>query len=349
MRKSVILTTVVVAALFLFCGVSGAADVKVIKLAHLNPQQPFEVGTAAMSAVFKSMVESESNGSLKVEIYPAGQLGNERETMEQVRLGVVQSYIASQGGMATFYPLYSVLDIPFAIPNYAVAWAVFDGEFGKYFAGEIEKTSGFKVLGFGEAGGFFQFSNSRRPITKVADLQGLKMRTMSLPSHENLMKTYGASPTTIAWAEVYTGLQTGVVDGQHNPVPIILTGKLFEVQKYLTITNHLYSTYCWVMNDDFFKGLTDDEKSIVKSAAVAGIIAGRGVNRVIEASDKGLPALIAAGMQVNTPSPEVMAEFRTLGRKNSAEFIEKTFGETGKQFAEKFLKAIDDAAKAGRQ
>ncbi|MDR1979755.1 MAG: DctP family TRAP transporter solute-binding subunit [Synergistaceae bacterium] len=354
MRKFVVLIAMaatvgmVMAVTLLACGSAEAADAKVIKLAHLNAQQPFEVGTAAMAAVFKSVVEADSNGALKVEIYPAGQLGNERETMEQVRLGVVQSYIASAGGMATFYPLYSVLDIPFAIPNSAVAWAVFDGEFGKYFASEIEKTSGFKVLGFGDSG-FFQLTNGKRPINQISDMQGLKMRTMSLPSHENLMKTYGASPTTIAWAEVYTGLQTGVVDGQHNPIPIILTGKLYEVQKYLTITNHLYSTYCWVVNSDFYKGLTEEEKDIVNAAAVAGIVAGRGLNRVIEASDKGLPALIEAGMEVNTPPPAAMAEFRELGRKNSLEFIEKTFGEEGKQLADRFIKAIDDVRKAEKR
>ena len=335
----------VLLCLLCLAGVASAAP-KVIKVAHLNPQQPFEVGTAAMAAVFKSMVEAESNGSLKVEIFPAGQLGNERESMEQVKLGVLESYIASQGGMATFYPLYSVLDIPFAMPNYAVAWAVFDGSFGDYFRDEIEKASGFKVLGFGEAGGFFQMTNSKRPINTVSDMQGLKMRTMSLPSHENLMKAYGASPTSIAWAEVYTALQTGVADGQHNPIPIILTGKLFEVQKYLTITNHLYSTYSWVMNGEFHKGLSDEEKRIVNAAARAGIVAGRGVNRVIEASDKGLPALIAAGMVINTPTPEAMAEFREVGRKNSMEFIEKTFGDQGKMFAERYLKAIEEAVQA---
>ena len=99
-----------------------AQDSKVLKLAHLNPQQPKEIATAAMAQVFKSMVDSGTNGSVTVEIYPNGVLGNERETMEQVLSGVTQSYIASGGGMSTFYPLFSIVNIPFSISNYSVAY-----------------------------------------------------------------------------------------------------------------------------------------------------------------------------------------------------------------------------------
>ena len=342
-----ILSGIVVMLLVVSVGTAFAAP-KVIKLAHLNAQQPFEVATGAMAAVFKSAVEAESNGALTVEIFPAGQLGNERETMEQVKVGVVQSYIASAGGMAAFYPLYSVLDIPFAIPNYDVAWKIFDGPFGAHLAAEIEKAAGFRVLGYGEAGGFFQLSNSKHPIKAVADLKGLKMRTMTLPSHQHLMKVYGAAATPVAWAEVYTSLQTGVVDGQHNPIPIVLTGRLHEVQKYLTITNHLYSTYCWVMNKDFYNGLTAEEKHVVDTASVAAIVAGRGLNRIIESSEKGLPTLAKAGMQVNTPTPEAMKEFRDVGRKGAMEFIKDTYKEEGVKLAEMYLKAIDDASKPAR-
>lgn len=344
MKKFLVLSVAVM--LLVTCGMASAAAPKVIKIGHLNPQQPFEVGTAAMAGVFKSMVESESNGAIKVEIYPAGQLGNERESMEQVKLGVVQSYIASSGAMATFYPMYSVLDIPFAVPNYAVAWEVFDGPFGEYLAADIQKKAGYKVLGFGEAGGFFHLSNNKKPIEKVEDMKGLKIRTMTLPSHENLMKAYGAAPTPIAWAEIYTALQTGVADGQQNPIPIVLTGKLYEVQKYLTLTNHLYSTYCWVMNNDFYNGLTEQEKNIVMSAARTGIGAGRGVNRVVETSEKGLPALVEAGMVVNTPSAAELAKFREIGLKGTMEFLEKAYGADGKALADRFIKAIADAAKA---
>ncbi|PIE55495.1 MAG: C4-dicarboxylate ABC transporter substrate-binding protein [Dethiosulfovibrio peptidovorans] len=324
-------------------GTSAWAGPKILKLAHLNPQQPFENATGAMAAVFKSMVEAGTNGSIKVQIFPAGQLGNERESMEQVKIGVIQSYIASAGGMAPFYPLYGVLDIPFAVPNYAVAWKVFDGPFGDFLKKDIHKVTGFHVLGFGEAGGFFQLTNSVRPIKTVEDMKGLKMRTMTLPTHQNLMKTYGAAATPIAWAEVYTALQTGVADGQHNPIPIILLGKLFEVQKYLTLTNHIYSTYCWVMNDDFWKGLNKHERSVVNASAMTAIVAGRGLNRIIEGSDRGLPTLIEKGMEVNTPTPEAMTAFRSMGVESAMAFIKEAFGDQGVEIAKRFLKAIDEA------
>lgn len=336
-------TMIVAMALVFALTTSAMAGPKVLKLAHLNPQQPFENATGAMAAVFKSMVEAGTNGSVQVTLFPAGQLGNERETMEQVKIGVVQSYISSAGGMAPFYPLYGVLDIPFAVPNYAVAWKVFDGPFGDYLKEDIRQATGFRVLGFGEAGGFFQLSNSKRPIETVDDMKGLKMRTMTLPTHQNLMKTYGAAATPIAWAEVYTALQTGVADGQHNPLPIVLLGKLFEVQKYLTLTNHIYSTYCWVMNDEFWNDLTDHEKDVVNSSAITAIVAGRGLNRIIEGSDKGLPTIIEKGMKVNTPSPEAMEKFREMGKESAMSFIKDNFGDKGLEIADLYLKAIDEA------
>ncbi len=336
-------TMIVAMALVFALTTSAMAGPKVLKLAHLNPQQPFENATGAMAAVFKSMVEAGTNGSVQVTLFPAGQLGNERETMEQVKIGVVQSYISSAGGMAPFYPLYGVLDIPFAVPNYAVAWKVFDGSFGDYLKEDIRQATGFRVLGFGEAGGFFQLSNSKKPIETVDDMKGLKMRTMTLPTHQNLMKTYGAAATPIAWAEVYTALQTGVADGQHNPLPIVLLGKLFEVQKYLTLTNHIYSTYCWVMNDEFWNGLTDNEKDVVNSSAITAIVAGRGLNRIIEGSDKGLPTIIEKGMKVNTPTPEAMEKFREMGKESAMAFIKENFGDKGVEIADLYLKAIDEA------
>ena len=338
-RKTIIVAMALVFALT----TSAMAGPKVLKLAHINPQQPFENATGAMAAVFKSMVEAGTNGSVQVTIFPAGQLGNERETMEQVKIGVVQSYISSAGGMAPFYPLYGVLDIPFAVPNYAVAWKVFDGSFGDYLKEDIRKATGFRVLGFGEAGGFFQLSNSKKPIETVDDMKGLKMRTMTLPTHQNLMKTYGAAATPIAWAEVYTALQTGVADGQHNPLPIVLLGNLFEVQKYLTLTNHIYSTYCWVMNDEFWNGLTDNEKDVINSSAMTAIVAGRGLNRIIEGSDKGLPTIIEKGMKVNTPTPEAMEKFREMGKESAMSFIKENFGDKGVEIADLYLKAIDEA------
>lgn len=341
-RKTVFSLSVFV--LILFIGSGNAFSAKVLKLAHLNPQEPFENPTAPIAAVFKTMVESRTNMSIKVELYPAGVLGKERESMEQVQQGVIQSYIASGTGIAQFYKAYDVTNLPFAFNSYAVAYEVYDGPFGEEMAEDIRKKTGFKVLGFGESGGFFQITNSKRPIKTPADMKGLKIRTMSIPLHMGIIESLGGAATPIAWAEVYTALQTGVVDGQMNPIPIINTAKFFEVQKYITLTNHLYAPYVWVMNDKWYQGLTQTEKEIVLDAARTAVMAGRGLNRIIESSDKGLP-VIAKKMEVYTPSAEELAQFRKLAIAGAQKIIAEKLGEEGKVWTEKFLKAIEAAEK----
>lgn len=330
--------------LILFIGTGTAFSAKVLKLAHLNPQEPFENPTAPIAAVFKTMVESRTNMGIKVELYPAGVLGKERESMEQVQQGVIQSYIASGTGIAQFYKVYDVTNLPFAFNSYAVAYEVYDGPFGEEMAEDIRKKTGFKVLGFGESGGFFQITNSKRPIKTPADMKGLKIRTMSIPLHMGIIESLGGAATPIAWAEVYTALQTGVVDGQMNPIPIINTAKFFEVQKYITLTNHLYAPYVWVMNDKWYQGLTQTEKEIVLDAAKTAVMAGRGLNRIIESSDKGL-LVIAKKMEIYTPSAEELAQFRKLAIAGAQKIIAEKLGEEGKVWTEKFLKAIEAAGK----
>jgi len=342
MKKHIILVLSLVLVFTVFSSMTYAADVKVLKLAHLNPQEPTEIATAAMSQVFKSMVESGTNNEIIVEIYPNGVLGNERETMEQVQSGVTHSYIASGGGMAIFYPLFSIVDIPFSISNYSVAYEVYDGDFGRELALDIEDKTGFKVLAFGESGGFFQLTNSRGTVRVPEDMRGLKIRTMTIPMHQNFMRSLGASATPIAWAEVYTSLQTGVVDGQHNPAPIIKIGKLEEVQDYLSLTNHMYTPYVWVINSEWFESLTEQQKSVVEEAARVGNLAGRGVNRLIETSDEGVPYL-ATQMEVYTPTAEELQQFKDVTIPAAMEFIEEEYKEEGKALAEKYLNAIQEA------
>ena len=316
----------------------------VLKLAHLNPQQPFDVASAAMAAVFKSEVEANSNGQIKVELYPNGVLGKEAETMVQVKAGVVQSFISSSGGMAQFYPLIDVTNMPFAFSSYNVGYKVYDGPFGKDLAADIEKKAGFKVLGFGESGGFFAITNGKRPIKSPADMKGIKLRTMALPLHQAIVKALGASPTTIAWAEVYTSLQTGVVDGQMNPISIIAMAKFQEVQKYITLTNHLYAPYIWVMNPKFYAGLSADLQNVVDDAARTAILAGRGLSRIIDGSDKGLPAL-SDKMQVYVPTKAEMKLFREAAIPAAREFMSAQYKKDGEAWVDKFFAAIEAAEK----
>jgi TRAP-type C4-dicarboxylate transport system substrate-binding protein len=144
--------------------------------------------------------------------------------------------------------------MPFAFSSYNVGYKVYDGQFGKALAKDIETKSGFKVLGFGESGGFFAITNSKQPIKSPADMQGIKLRTLSLPLHQEIVKALGAVPANVAWAELYAALQAGAVDGQMNPVSTIALAKFQDVQKHLTLTNHFYAPYVWVINQKFFAG-----------------------------------------------------------------------------------------------
>ena len=317
---------------------------KTIKLAHLNKNDPFDNGTGAMAVVFKSLVESGTNGSVKVEIFPDGQLGKDNEVIQQVKSGVVQSSISSVGGIASVYPMIGVLDVPFAYPNIATTYEVFDGTFGHKLAADITKKTGLDVLGFGDSGGFFAITNSKHAIKSPEDMKGLKIRTMGLDSHKAVVSSMGGQPVAINWAEVYTSLQTGVADGQMNPIPIVKFAKFDEVQKYLTLTNHLFTPYVWIFNKAAYDGLSAQEKEVVKAAARSAIVAGRGINRIIEASDRGLPAL-ALKMQVYTPTKAEIAKFRDLAQPAVKAQIAKSYGKEGEVLMADFLAAIDKAAK----
>ncbi len=332
-------------ALVLVCLIPLTASAQIVlKLAHLNAQQPFDVPSAAIAEVFKSEVEANSNGQIKVDLFPNGVLGKEPETMLQVKSGVVQSYISSSGGLASFYPLIDVTNMPFAFSSYNVGYKVYDGEFGKELASDIEKKAGFKVLGFGESGGFFAITNSKRAIKSPADMKGIKLRTMALPLHQAIVKALGAAPTTVAWAEVYTSLQTGVVDGQMNPLSIIAMAKFQEVQQYITLTNHLYAPYIWVINPRFYAGLTPELKKVVDDAARLAVLAGRGLSRIIDASDKGLPTL-AARMKVYVPTASEMKQFREAAIPAAKEFMTAQYKKEGEAWVDKFFDAIEKAEK----
>ncbi|MCW2306011.1 TRAP transporter substrate-binding protein [Rhodobium gokarnense] len=334
-------TTAVAAASI--AGSALAADIT-IRVGHLNPADPFESHSGAMAAIFKSLVESASGGDIEVKIYPNGQLGKDNEVIQQVRDGIVESTISSAGGIAQHYPLVGIFDIPFAFPNIAVASRVMDqrSEFGKKFCADLEAKTGLKVLGMIDSGGFFAFTNSKRPIKTVEDMDGLKIRTMTLPTHKAMVDSLGAQATPLPWAEVYTSLQTGVADGEMNPIPIIAFAKFDEVQKYLSITNHVITPYIWTMNKDFYESLSPEHQKIVDWASEVATESGRGVSRVIEASDRGLPKL-AKNMEVNVVTPEEQKKFAAAAQPAVRKLIAEKLGAEGTEMLDAMMEAIEKA------
>lgn len=340
MKGFKLFSVVVMAALFaVACATGSAVAAKTMKLHHLNKDDPFDNPTGAMATVFKSIVEAGTNGSVMVQTFPSGQLGKDKDALQQVKGGVIESGIHSVGGFASVYPLIGVLDIPFAFPNISKTYEVFDGPFGKKLAGDIEAKTGLHVLGFGDSGGFFHLTNSKRPIHTPADMDGVKIRTMGLDTHKAIITAMGGQPAAISWSEVYTALQTGVADGQMNPVPIIAFAKFQEVQKYLTLSGHVFAPYVWTMNDKFWKSLSDSEKEVVTYAAQSAIVAGRGMGRVIEASDRGLKEL-SKNMEVNTLTPAEKEEFKKVAVPAVKKLIVEKFGAEGEEMLNAFLEAV---------
>ena len=276
----------------------------VIKFGHDNKTDPFENPAHACTAVFSNIVQSGTNGSVSVEVYGSNQLGTAAEHVQQVRDGIIQATLTSTGALASYYPRIDVLNLPFAFNGNAATYEVFDGSFGKALAADIEATLGdVVVLGFPDTGGFFAVTNSKRPIANLEDFDGIRVRTMTLPSHQKIIQALGAEAYPLAWGEVYSGLQTGVIDGQMNPVPIISFANFSEVQKYMTLTNHLFSPYTFMLNRAFYEGLSDSERAAVHSAAENCVAASRGLSRIIEASDRGLAGLMDK-MEVTALSAE---------------------------------------------
>ncbi|MCV0425633.1 MAG: DctP family TRAP transporter solute-binding subunit [Roseibium sp.] len=266
-----------------------------IKFGHDNKTDPFENPAHACTAVFSNLVQAGTNGSVKVEVFGSNQLGSAAEHVQQVRDGLIQATLTSTGALASYYPRVDVLNLPFAFAGNEATYKVFDGDFGKALAADIEATLGdVVVLGFPDTGGFFAVTNSQKPIANLEDFEGIRIRTMTLPSHQKIIQALGAEAYPLSWGEVYSGLQTGVIDGQMNPVPIISFANFSEVQKYLTLTNHLFSPYTFMINRAFYEGLSDDERATLHAAAENCVTASRGLSRIIESSERGLAGLMDA-------------------------------------------------------
>ncbi len=345
--KRLFIKTGVLLGVFVFLSVfiaSTGYSKTIVKLAHIDPADPFMSADHAGAVVFKNMVEAGTNGEIEVRLYPASQLGNSRESMAMLKKGTLQIFLSSAGGLATVYPLLGVLDTPFAIPNMSVAWDVFDGPFGDELKKSILDKTGLRLIEVLDQGGFFHFTNNKRPITKLEDIKGIKFRTMTLPSHISFFRSMDGSAIPIAWAELYTSLQTGVVDGQHNPFAPILGSKLYEVQKYLTLSGHMWSTHWFLANDKWYTSLSPEHQQVVRDAANVAKTAGRAITKIYESSAKGFPTIKKA-MEVNSLSTATKDEFAKVTIPAMTEFIQKELGEEGVALQKDFLDAIKESRK----
>ena len=243
---------------------------------------------------FAREVERRTGGRYRIQTFYSGALGAERESVEGVQLGTLDLTLTSTGPLPNFVPEVAILDIPFLFRDYAHARAVLDGPIGQELLGKFP-AKGMVGLAWAE-NGFRHMTNSRHPVNVPDDLRGLKMRTMENPIHIEAYRQFGIQPTPMAFTEVFTALQQGTVDGQENPLSVITAAKLDQVQKYLSLTGHVYSPAVFLMNKAQWDKLSAADKQAFLEAAREGVRANRA--RVDDDESKAVADLRTKGMTV---------------------------------------------------
>jgi tripartite ATP-independent transporter DctP family solute receptor len=295
---------------------SGAAAQATMKIS-ISVAQNSHQGVAIDT--FAKEVEKRTAGRYKVQPFYSGSLGGERESIEAVQLGTQELTFTSTGPVPNFVPEARILDIPFLFRDKPHARAVLDGPIGQEMLAKFE-AKGFKALAWGE-NGIRHMTNSKRAVQSPDDLKGLKMRTMENPVHVAAYKGFGIVTTPMAFPEVFTALQQGTVDGQENPLSVIMAAKFEQVQKHLTLTGHVYSPAVFLMSKAAFDKLSAADKQAFLDAAKEAVKANRA--RVDEDDAKGVAELRAKGMQVVENVDK--AKFVNALAPVNAEF-EKQFG-----------------------
>ncbi|OQB98954.1 MAG: 2,3-diketo-L-gulonate-binding periplasmic protein YiaO precursor [Spirochaetes bacterium ADurb.Bin110] len=244
---------------------------------------------------FAKLVEERTGGRIKFKLYPDGQLGKgERELLEGIQQGSIDIYVGSTGPLGGFVPAVQALDIPFLFRDYSHVDKVLDGPIGQNLIVDVDKAQ-MKGLAFWE-NGFRNLTNSKKVIKTPADAKGLKIRTMENPVHIQAWKSVGVIPTPMAWSEVFGALQQGVIDGQENPIAVILQNKVYEVQKYLSLTQHVYSPAMLIMSAKRWAEIPAEDQQIILQAAKEGAVYERKINRDNE--EKMISELASKGMVI---------------------------------------------------
>ena len=341
MRNRFLITLeIVIALVFAVLSGAGQAEEYIMKFCWVDPPDPFGQSTSAYAVVLKAEVEKLSAGRIKVELYPAGQLGDQRSGTEQVRKGTIEAYNISSGVLASlYYPELSIFDMPFSFSSREVARRVFDNQnpFTKELIEDCARKTGIRILSLMPFG-FRHFTNSVRPIRTPKDMEGLKIRTIEIVPHMKLVEALGATPVPIPFLELYTSLQTKVVDGQENTLQNIVAQKFYQVQKYLTLSGHLMGVGATLVNEKWYQSLPDD----LKLALVEG-------ERVAQATYNGIGALLDAvaldklreyGMEIYFPTPDELQMFREKAVPYVRGWMEK---EVGPGLVARYLAAIEAA------
>jgi tripartite ATP-independent transporter DctP family solute receptor len=243
-------------------------------------------------------IKAETDGRFELQVFPSSQLGSDTDTLGQIRSGAVDFFTLSGLILSTYVPVASINGVGFAFKDYDAVWAAMDGKLGALVRDAIAKTG--SIFAFERAwdNGFRQMTTSSHPIAAPADLVNVKMRVPASPLWTSMFKAFGAAPTTINFNEVYSALQSKLVDGQENPLAVISTSKLYEVQRYCSLTNHMWDGFWFLANKENWEALPADIQAVVTKHINAGALSQRAD---IAALTTGLGSDLAAkGLKFNT-------------------------------------------------
>ena len=329
MRKRVLLTLMV--AIFIAMASTAMAEPIVIQFSHVVA---VDTPKGQAAEYFKKLAEERTNGAVKVEVYPNSQLYKDKEEMEALQLGSVQMLAPS---LAKFAPLgvkeFELFDLPFIFDGYDELHKVTTGPVGKKL---LDKLSAKGVLGLAYWDNGFKVMSANKPLRTPNDFKGLKMRIQSSKVLDAQMRALGAIPQVMAFSEVYQALQTGVVDGTENPPSNLYTQKMFEVQKYVTLSNHGYLGYAVLVNKKFWEGLPQDIRTQLESALADATQFANDIAK--KKNDEDMESVKASGKcEVFTLTPEERAQWKAalipvhkeMSSRIGAEILQEVYKETG--------------------
>jgi tripartite ATP-independent transporter DctP family solute receptor len=310
MKPNLFRTSLLTAAVAAACALSPAyaqfAD-RTIRVSNgVNQDHPVGNGVAKMT----QCLAQKSGGRMKLQAFWGGALGGDLQATQALRSGTQEMVVTSSSPLVGILPDLGVFDLPFLFANEREADQVLDGAFGKYIS---DKMPGVNLVNLAWwENGFRNLTNSRKPVTKWEDFQGVKVRVMQNNIFLDTFRTLGANAVPMAFGEVFTALETRAIDGQENPFVTIDTSKFFEVQRYLSVTRHAYTPFMVLYSKPLWDKLSKDEQQALSDCAIEGRDEQRRVSRSL--SDRSLANLRAKGMQVNEITPAEQQRMRDQAR-----------------------------------
>ncbi len=306
MKKFLALLLVAILAL---CAVSAMAEDQFAGLGNytmmVGHAQPESNPRYISMEKFAADVAEKTNGHVTVEVFGNGQLGTEKEMLEQVVAGVTQGM---RGGQYDFSPRLLMFTLPFLANNRAEVTALLQSDLAKKVSAEAADTTGTVIINLCDAGGFRQFSNNTRPLTKPEDLKGLKMRTNGMKTIDLTFQAMGANTVSVPYADLYMGLKTAIADGQENPWVNVEGMKFYEVQKYFTEVNYQFHPDPFYVNAEWWNSLPEEFKTILTECATK---MGEYNDQLIDQnSDAAKQVVVNAGCEVYVPTAEELAAFQ---------------------------------------